>query len=777
MDDLLSEFIAETRETLEAIAGEIVAWEAEPGDRSRLDAIFRFVHTVKGSCGFLDLPRLARLSHAAEDVLAAARDGTRKPDAGLVSAVLAIIDRIGDIVEAIDAGEAFPDDNEDALITALSEGAEAASVQTGVVTTATARAPARSIRLPIELLDRMMAGISDMVLARNELSRRLRGASGDPGIEAAFERLSTSVAEMRETITRTRMQRIENLFGALPRMARDTAQELGKTIDLRVEGADVELDREMIDMIRDPLTHIVRNAIDHGIEQADARAAAAKPRAGQLVVSARQSGNQIVIEVADDGRGLDPRRLVQRAVEVGILSEERAAALSDQAKLNLIFEPGFTTTSAVTAISGRGVGMDVVRSNIERIGGTVELENRRGAGLRVTLRVPLTLTIIGALTVGAGGLRFALPRAAIDEIIHDGSDMLRIDRAGDSRIATIRDRRLPLVDLEALLGLDVEQSRHGRTLVLLRPAGGESYALGVATVFDHEELVIKPASPPVMATGAYAGESLPDTGVPMLLLDPAGLAALAGIRSDQAYRAAPVAANEDDVVDTVQAILFHDLDGQLRAIRLGVVERIDDVPAEGIRVTAGRLRVPLDGGMLPLAACEIPPGRATVKILRLSDGVSEIGYAVDDIIDVVDLPVECMPSPIPGRVAGVTMVDGMPVEIIDAHWLFGEDLQAPPALAERPLCLLDGEDRWTRDILRPLVEAAGYRVAFHGEGAAADATVIVSSRAAAIVGEAAPVLRLRREPAAEGPQDDSVYRYDRVALLDRLASLAATGRR
>ena len=260
MDELLQEFIAETRETAEALASEIVAWEADPADRARLDAIFRFVHTVKGSCGFLELPRLAKLSHHAEDVLAAVRDGRRTADARLVDAVLAIVDRIGEMVEALDVGQDIGTDGDDLLIAALAEGAGArrsrlppvAETADAVVRAAAPRAPQRSVRLPVDLLDRMMSGMSDMVLARNELARKLRDGA-DPVAEAALERLSLIVADMRDTVSRTRMQAIEALFSALPRMVRDTAAQLGKQVNLAIEGGDVEIDREMIEAIRDPL--------------------------------------------------------------------------------------------------------------------------------------------------------------------------------------------------------------------------------------------------------------------------------------------------------------------------------------------------------------------------------------------------------------------------------------------------------------------------------------------------------------------------------------------
>ncbi len=260
----------------------------------------------------------------------------------------------------------------------------------------------RNIRLSVDLLDRMMSGVSDMVLARNELARRLREASGDVAVDGAFERLSSIIAEMRDAITRTRMQRIENLFVAIPRMVRDLSAELGKQVLVDIEGGDVELDREMIEMIRDPLTHIIRNAIDHGIETPAERLKAGKREIGLLCVAARQSGNQILIDIEDDGRQEAGRQGRRR----GRSRQGRSRAIVPARAARLDLEAGLSTAREVTAISGRGVGMDVVRSNVERIGGIVEVDSTPGQGTRMTLRVPLTLTIIPALTVSVAGPAF-----------------------------------------------------------------------------------------------------------------------------------------------------------------------------------------------------------------------------------------------------------------------------------------------------------------------------------------------------------------------------------
>ena len=344
MDDLIADFVAECREMLEALGGEIVAWEASPDDRARLDSIFRFVHTVKGNCGFFDFPRLEALSHAAEDALADCRAGRRTPDHALVSAVLAVIDRIGEMIAAIEAGEEFPAGDDQSLIDSLEPGAEAPTTAAAPALAdnalKAASAAPRTIRLSVELLDRVMSGVSDMVLARNELARRLRESTGDVTVDGAFERLSGIIAEMRDAITRTRMQRIENLFVALPRMVRDLSGELNKQVLVDIEGGDVELDREMIEMIRDPLTHIIRNAVDHGIETPAERLKAGKREIGLLIVSARQSGNQILIDIQDDGRGIDGKRLIEKAVASRVIKKSEAATLSRREQLHLIFEAG-----------------------------------------------------------------------------------------------------------------------------------------------------------------------------------------------------------------------------------------------------------------------------------------------------------------------------------------------------------------------------------------------------------------------------------------------------
>lgn len=770
MDDLLAEFIAETRETLDTISGEIVAWEADPADRERLDAIFRFVHTVKGSCGFLDLTHVQRVAHEAEQALSELRDGTREPSPRLVSAILAIIDRIGAMIDALESGEEIDESIDGPLIAALTdETAEAepkAEAQQNVPET---RYPARSIRVPLELLDRLMGGVSDLVLARNELSRQLREAGAGEQVDTAFERMSTCVAEIRDAITWARMQRIESLFAALPRLVRDLSAELGKSVLLEVDGADVELDREMIEMLRDPLTHIVRNALDHGIEPPDERRAAGKPEMSVLRIGARQSGNQIQISIADDGRGIDAEKLKKQALANANVNPERLEKMEEQQLLDLVFEPGLTTAEAVSAVSGRGVGMDVVRSNVERIGGSIDITSTAGEGTCFSLLVPLTLTIIPALICGVGESRYAIPRANIAEIVSLDRDRAELQSVGGTEVAKIRGKRLPVVRMEALFGSGTDEGHEDergapKHLVVVHSSKRERFAVMVTAVFDHEELVVKPAAPGIMQAGFYAGTALPDNGMPLLLLDIAGLAVTAGLRLN-------LADTQSDLVEQVpttgsDALIFTDLDGCRRAVRMAVVSRIIDTDAERIVQRAGSLRLVLDDETIPVVASGTLPDSGKLRLLRLSDSERAIVYAIADMAaDVGAFPEKIDPARRPGRVAGVAIVDGEPIELLDVHFLFAEFCDSAPAQSGRPRCLvIGGDDVWRRELLAPLIEQAGYRVTFD-ESDEYDIVIDASDAGESLDREDTDIVRLSADPS---PGRGQVYRYDRTGIVDAL---------
>lgn len=761
MDDLLQEFIAETRETLEALSGEIVGWEAAPDDRARLDAIFRFVHTIKGSCGFLDLPRLTRLSHAAEDALSAVRAGTRVPDAALVTAILAIIDRIGEVVEAIDAGAALDDSGEEMLIAALDPAAAAATAQPQDATPATSgeiampvRGTKRTVRLSVDLLDHMMSGVSDMVLARNQLARALREVD-DPRLETMLDRLTMTVDELRDTVTRTRMQRIEALFAPLPRLVRDAAASIGKNVSLAIEGGDVELDREMIELLRDPLVHLVRNAVDHGIEDRATRILAGKPAAGRLRVSARQAGNLIVIEIADDGRGVDTERL---AAKIALERPERArelAGMTEAQRAELVFEPGLSSRDEVTALSGRGVGMDVVKANVEQTGGRILLSNRPGQGLSITIEVPLTLAILNAVMVEVADTRFALSRQTVEEIVAIDQGQVRIDRFGVGAVVVVRGARLPLVELPHLLG--VSDSSPPRYLAIVSVREGR-YALGLDGVIDTQELVVKPAAPAVMRAGIYAGQMLPDDGVPVLLLDGAAIAARAGLRFD-----VQTAAEDQEAVQVaVGTLLFEDVDGVARLIPTDAIDRIERPAMRDVNTAAGQLWLTSGDRSVPIwsGAGAVSPADART-VLRLQIDGRELAYPVREAMEIVPLPDALTPVEA-GPVVALAMVDGIPVELLDPLLLFADAADA----AVQPLCLLHGpESPWMEAFLRPTIEAAGYRVTRTlAPGERAQVALAMTDDPAP---PPSPAIRLGRR------RGEGVFRYDRAALTRALEEARA----
>ena len=823
MDDLLADFIAETREMLEASGGEIVAWEADPADRARLDTIFRFVHTVKGNCGFFDFPRLAALSHAAEDALADCRAGRREPDRELVNAVLAIIDRIAAMVDAIEAGDEFPLGDDDTLIAAVNvsretsddagfdsaitglegvkEGSNPAlptplhapasalmerSEEAGTAAARRAENPAaqRTIRLPVELLDRVMSGVSDMVLARNDLAHRLRQAGTQPTIDGPFERLTAILTDVRDAITRMRMQRIETLFSALPRLVRDLSAELGKQVMVDIDGGDVELDREMIETIRDPLTHIIRNAIDHGIEAPSARLAQGKREIGMLAIAARQAGNTIAIVIRDDGRGLDEHRIAEKALATGLLTASDRHIISRDKLLNLIFEPGFSTAETVSNVSGRGVGLDVVRMNLEKVGGSIKVASIPGEGTQFTLQIPLTLSIIAGLTVEIGPQRFAIPQGYVEEIVQASEQALEFTRMGEAALVTFRGNRIPCLMLADVLGIEPGQKRRELTLVLLRLASGDLFALVVDRIHSHGDLVVKPLAPAVMKSGLYAGSTLLDDGQPVLLLDVTNIAAQHDLVSDGRSRVLqPI---EDDAAAAAEAapraMLFTDFAGRRSAIRMELVQRIETTPASAIDRSAARPRVVIDGQILPLVGLpedgELQLRGGKLRLLRLSDGACELLHAVREIEDAAELAEALVAVPEDPLVEAMTLVEGRPVTLIDAHELFARYGEPPlGAPGQRPRCALP-DSEWARAILAPLVSAAGYEVV---SAPAVDDPDIVSIlfddvyEAAEVLGRmpAGPVIRLRDHPD-EATASGTIYRYDREGLI---AALAATRHR
>ncbi|MEP3226819.1 MAG: chemotaxis protein CheA [Parasphingorhabdus sp.] len=778
MDDLHTEFIAETREMLESVQEELVAWEADPANRDKLDAIFRFVHTVKGNCGFFDLPRLAELSHIAESALSDVRAGKRSPDVQLIDAIFATIDRIGEMIDIFERGEDLPESRDDDLIGALKVQDGASNEQTPSTDAAqtehslTTNTPiARSIRLPVTLLDRVMVGVSDLVLVRNELGRLIRDSDADTTILSTFDRLTTTIDEMREDISHMRMHRLDHLYSPLPRLVRDLSAELGKKTHLEIEGGQVELDREIIELIRDPIIHILRNAIDHGIESPADRISAGKEETGLIQIMTRQTGNRISIAIVDDGRGIDTVKLCAKAVANGIISEKETAGLSEKDILALIFEPGISTAHQVTSVSGRGVGMDVVRSNIERLGGEISVTSETGEGTRLFLSLPATLSIVPSLTVQVGDHRFGVPRSYVQEIVSSRSQELQFINAGDSKLVHYRDQKLRCSKLADILGIDAGDDGNC-DLMIVKIASGDLFALAVDQVISHEELVVKPLADAIMATNLYTGASLLDDGSLVLMLHVAGIAIKENLLSDIVKKQRrPALKDQDNMVKkiNVPAVLFQGLDEQPRLVRMDSVHRIVKVCRSAIRSQESSAQVVIDDHIIPLAgtSCGDLPDE-NVNILLLSDRTSEIAYAIDKVLDTVSIEGDILSETTDGEIEGVTLLDGNALEMLNCHWLFAH-YGKPLETTKVTICRMNLDDAWGRSILKPLVEAAGYQVIGAQDKQSADIAIALDEEADRTL-EATETIRLTSRADTDEKAGNEIYRYDRDALNAALKS-------
>src|SRR5947209_3351976 len=486
MDELLRDFLTETHESIDVVDVELVRFEQEPNNAQILGRIFRLVHTIKGTCGFLNLPRLETLTHAAETLIGNFRDGAPVTSEA-VSLILTTIDRIKllldelernqteqagddrDLIEQLERAAAqvsgaIPDAARAAPVAARASG-EAPPANGSKPAAAKADAPPsdvgaegrvarKSIRVHVDTLEQLMTMVSELVLTRNQLLEIVRRHE-DSEFKAPLQRLSNVTAELQEGVMKTRMQPIGNAWQKLPRIVRDLCHELGKQIDLEMQGADTELDRQVLDLIKDPLTHMVRNSADHGLETAEERRPAGKPEKGTIRLSAHHEGGHIFVEISDDGRGLHTEKIKTKVIANGLANEFDAEKMTEAQIHKFIFAPGFSTAAAVTSVSGRGVGMDVVKTNIDQIGGTVDVKSIFGEGSCFTIKIPLTLAIVSALIVEADGDRFAIPQLSVIELVRAQSNSdNRIERIKDTPVLRLRNKLLPLIHLKKLLAME-----------------------------------------------------------------------------------------------------------------------------------------------------------------------------------------------------------------------------------------------------------------------------------------------------------------------------------
>jgi two-component system chemotaxis sensor kinase CheA len=777
MDDLLREFVTETNESLDVVDVELVRFEQDPNNAKILDNIFRLVHTIKGTCGFLGLPRLEALAHAAETLMGKFRDGA-PASSEAVTLILATIDRIKIILDSLESDQREPEGADDDLITSLEDmvarinvgGAKpesehsvgtlvhqvlerplregedtlddlerafrntaieaepvksskraASAVDAAVRDDETSRSANQSIRVTVDTLEQLMTMVSELVLTRNQLLEIVRRHE-ESEFKAPLQRLSNVTAELQEGVMKTRMQPIGNAWQKLPRIVRDLSNELGKKIDLEMQGADTELDRQVLDLIKDPLTHMVRNSADHGLETAEERRAVGKPEHGLIRLSAYHEGGYIIIRIADDGRGLDTEQIKAKAIAQGLVSEVDAEKLPEAQIHKFIFAPGFSTAAKVTNVSGRGVGMDVVRNNIDQIGGTIDVKSVAGAGSSFTIKIPLTLAIVAALIVEAGGHRFAIPQLSVVELVRarSGSEH-RIECIKNTRVLRLRDKLLPLISLRQLFGLDTDAGEVNAGFIVVTQVGSQTFGIVVDGVFHTEEIVVKPMSSKLRHISMFSGNTILGDGSVIMIIDPNGVAQAFG--TNVASQLAAAEASEIKPVpsagSSTSLLVFRAGSMQPKAVPLSLVTRLEEIDAQKIELSNGRHMVQYRGHLMPLISMSENvriKGEGAQPLLVFSDGSRSMALVVDEIVDIVDDTLNIQVASENPGVLGSAVVRGHATEIIDVgHFLplaFEDWFRRKEQQVQHRPCsvLLVDDSPFFLNMLTPVLQAAGYAV-------------------------------------------------------------------
>ncbi|SEC89344.1 hybrid sensor histidine kinase/response regulator [Bradyrhizobium erythrophlei] len=810
MDDLLREFLTESSESLDTVDNQLVQFEQDPNNAKILDNIFRLVHTIKGTCGFLGLPRLEALAHAGETLMGKFRDGM-PVKAEAVTLILSSIDRIKEILGGLEATEAEPEGNDRDLIdqleamvehgmaamvageaapedmpvvespsvqAAMTEGTlvvqtlerplrpgevsldelERAFRETEIEVAAPAPAPVakpvaaaapaaepveaakkparkaatedvqegdkianQSIRVNVDTLEHLMTMVSELVLTRNqllEISRR----NEDTEFKVPLQRLSNVTAELQEGVMKTRMQPIGNAWQKLPRIVRDLSGELGKQIELEMHGADTELDRQVLDLIKDPLTHMVRNSADHGLETTAERVAAGKPEQGTIRLSAYHEGGHIIICIADNGRGLNTERIKAKALQNGLVTEAELEKMTEAQIHKFIFAPGFSTAAQVTSVSGRGVGMDVVRTNIDQIGGTIDIKSVAGEGASVTIKIPLTLAIVSALIVEAGGDRFAIPQLSVVELVRARANSEhRIERIKDTAVLRLRNKLLPLIHLKKLLKIDdgaTSDAENG--FIVVTQVGSQTFGIVVDGVFHTEEIVVKPMSTKLRHIDMFSGNTILGDGAVIMIIDPNGIAKALGASGSSAHDMADdnAAAHATSGEQLTSLLVFRAGSSQPKAVPLGLVTRLEEIATDKIELSNGRYMVQYREQLMPLVqmvGVEVQTQGAQPILVFADDGRS-MGLVVDEIIDIVEERLNIEVAGSQDGILGSAVIKGQATEVIDvghflpmafADWFSRKEMR--PSASAQSVLLVD-DSAFFRNMLAPVLKAAGYKV-------------------------------------------------------------------
>jgi two-component system, chemotaxis family, sensor kinase CheA len=745
-EEFVQEFLVECHENLDQLDQDLVALEADPRDPQRLASIFRTIHTIKGTSGFFGFAKLGALAHAGENLLGRLRDGQLLLNADITTALLELVDAIRQILAEIARGGTEGAGAYGALTSRLAVVAESAPTPTAappapsrvadhptpppapprrdvpispvpqianapppveereqLPTAAVATAPdiadeakpvepaavespatavETTVRVDVELLNQLMNQVGELVLVRNQI-RPFAETIAQRVFVQATQQLDHITTELQEGIMKTRMQPIGGLWSRMPRVVRDLGRAGNKQVQLEMHGAATELDRTLLEAVRDPLTHLVRNAVDHGIEAPATRRERGKPEMGQVVLRAYHEGGLVNVEISDDGAGIDPKRVRDKALRMGLVSQERALAMTDNQLMQLIFCPGLSTAERITDVSGRGVGMDVVKTNIERIGGSVEIESRPGQGTTVRVKIPLTLAIIPALMTEADGQRYAIPQVSVREIVslqHPGS-RAAVEAIGSARVYRLRGELLPLVSLHEVLHLP--ESAAGDpplgTMVVLQ-AVGQRFGLIVDRVKNTQEIVVKPLHQTLAKLSVYSGATILGDGRVALILDVAGLARLSGITQrgrdarDEGPSVEQEEIEEDEAPSQAEVLVCQISADRHVAVPLPDVMRIEEVPVVDIQASTGQSVTKYRGGIMPLVSLKrggsVAAGETgQVLVVVHAIGRRHVGLCVDKIVDIASVTDDIDTSVQQREVRGRTLVHGQVVDVVDMREL------------------------------------------------------------------------------------------------------------
>lgn len=873
MDDLIQEFLTESYEHLDTVDRQLVEFERDPSNGDTLRNIFRLVHTIKGTCGFLGLPRLEALAHSGETLLGQLRDGAEvTPEA--VSLILLSIDRIKQILGALENTGSEPEGSDQDLISQLDAASAAAlapsaeppkpAVTEGSLTfqvlerplkpgevslddlekafretagpelelkapapeaKAVAKAPsgesagraamedapeskiaAQTIRVSVGTLEHLMTMVSELVLTRNQLLEIAR-RQDDAHFKSPLQRLSHITTELQDGVMQTRMQPIGNAWSKLPRLVRDLSAECGKKIELVMEGADTELDRQVLEQIKDPLTHMVRNSADHGIEPPEERRLVGKSETGRIrLVAAHESGS-ISIRISDDGRGLDIPKIRKKVAASNLAPQADLDRMTDAQVARFIFHPGFSTAATISAVSGRGVGMDVVKTNIDAIGGAVDIASEPGKGITFTVKIPLTLAIVSALIVAVKEQRYAIPQVVVRELVRvkPGSEH-QVEMLNGASVLRLRERLLPVVQLSDIMGM--ETGRRDAGFIVVTQVGHQQFGILVDGVLHTEEIVVKPMSAKLKSLPLFSGNTILGDGAVVLILDPNGLARSIGnldAKDDAGEQGGDLVEQTESQRQTI--LVFRGGEGALKAVPLSLVTRLEECEASAIEWSSGRPLLQYRGKLMPIV-----PATPMLEIRRegrqplviFSDGERTMGLAVEAIVDILDEQVEIEFSNDEPGVLGSAVLAGRATEMIDLAYYLPQAY--PDWLTRRRsvkpktahyMLLVESSD-FIREMLAPVIRAAGFRPVACASAAEAEAALNSGKSFAGVVVDIEnptsggfETLELLREAGmdpsllllgiASIPHPDMLQRahaaglHDVIAKFDRHALMSALG--